>query len=365
MPKVLARQCPFTKKLFQVTHKKRYFKHLMEVRDQQRSNRKKKRIHDEFVELRDEISTMTNINDMLRHFIDNQDIFWRRCYQMNGHIVTTVKPIHKMKFPVIKAINITNLTWTRKMRVTHTSPRGHKSDWHGKRDDKHGGWVGRIRLIFDVDQPSDFCSGTSLFSSSVLSELGFNTGSGGGGNGTLAYEMLLYLKDFTGLQEVCREHDIEISNIRRRDREKWKKEMRVWRKDMESYKRVHMMERITDPNTRYNPPRKPSQRVQRFDPIPDGKSIQQRKDEATVSPNTSHESYRIHSVFRDGMPMFSSNKAVAVLYLAKEDEAELAKRRERRRQDLEWNRVIAERQAERQAQREREEREAKEAEDKK
>ena len=186
MPKVTAFACPHTGKLFALKDENKYKAHLNKLSKNRRTERKIKKERAEFDEWLDAAKARLRTPDEIVQWaaenirrLDSRHGLW-----MDTKISKDFK---------LTSIGIENPRFNASASNTHCAPKGMKTNWHRKVELPNGypAITGRIFWTWE---------GRGCEVSRVISAIGINTGSGGGG-GTYRYEVTMFLDDWPALKE--------------------------------------------------------------------------------------------------------------------------------------------------------------------
>lgn len=196
MPKIVAWECPHTKKLFK-DHAK-YKKHLAALARDRAAQRKMTKYREERVafwaELRSKVACIADIEKAL---IENWEML---C--LNGHthggFGRSKNNFNTTKWPKLISLKIIEIRWSNDQSNTHSAPIGFRTNWGGREEGVprgYPGWHGRILFQVDKDFPS--------FGSDIFKGIGFDTGAGSGGyDHSYRYEINLWADDFPLMNEL-------------------------------------------------------------------------------------------------------------------------------------------------------------------
>lgn len=198
--KITVHKCPWSGKLFE--DRKKYAKHLKVLRKEQAERREYARVaatFDQWIAPLYQLQTTDEIADWLtenfhivaKHYGKGEK--WGRKIK--------VKPDTGYKF------KISNCKVKNDYATTHTAPLGEKTSGWGQETKYEPAWVGRISVTFTG-------SGYELFNTDFLRAIGVNSGSGGGGETGLAYEVNFYIKDFKGLRYMAQKSLLAVKSNR-------------------------------------------------------------------------------------------------------------------------------------------------------
>jgi hypothetical protein len=191
MPKIIARQCKWTKKVF--TDDVKYLKHLKKQRlvlvQERIANRANLVMAETFTRMRDECNSLQDIEKFI---VDNWLVFGQNARNRTWE---------RMKLePIPKLISV-KLTGRYRDEVsnTHSSPIGKPRNWGRQVDLPYGypGFVGDLSFVLDKR--------CSSFGSELFEKTGINTGAGGSRHieskeyAGYGYEVKLFLDDWPGL----------------------------------------------------------------------------------------------------------------------------------------------------------------------
>lgn len=201
--KITVHKCPWTGKLFE--EPKKYRKHLKEQRLIQQHRREKARLKVIFKEFVAPIYEMINTDLIAEWLTENYPkIFlhygpgFRSSHLKNPRFESGDKVIFR----------IFDGTYSERCSTTHNAPLGQKTTGWGNAHIPENGWKCRIELTFEG-------RGYQLVDTDHLKYIGINTGTGGGGDEHLEYDMTLFTKDFHGLRKLAQlDHLIRLDNRR-------------------------------------------------------------------------------------------------------------------------------------------------------
>lgn len=202
--KVTAHKCPWSGKLFE--DPKKYRKHLRSLRTEHQLLRAKARATAAFHQscaLLYQANTTDEIVEWLNENYLQVALHFGLGWKTRKGVVPG--PADRVSF------SFENVYFKEKCSTSHAAPIGQKhTGWGrlGSGDEiviPEEGWYGRIRATFEGNA-YDF------FDSDHLKNIGVNTGSGGGGNNSLAYEVTLFTKDFPGLRRLSLLNQLAIND---------------------------------------------------------------------------------------------------------------------------------------------------------
>jgi hypothetical protein len=203
--KVTVDKCPWTGKLFE--DPAAYRKHLRSVRTEQKFKREKARLaakFDEFVAPLYQLGTTDEIAAWLtEHYV-------KIALHFGPHFPTRKPYIPTEEDRVVFVID--PLLFDHKCSTTHAAPLGQKHTGWSK-DNPHvaeAGWRGKIHLF-----PKGKLKANRLVETDHLRCIGINTGSGGGRDDHLRYELTLFIKDFPRLRIKAAVNEIYKSHGKR------------------------------------------------------------------------------------------------------------------------------------------------------
>ena len=177
--KIIARKCPWTGRLFT---EEQYSEHLRSMRHEFKRKRELARAEASFKDFYSVVHRMATIDEITewlnQHFIEYAHQFYK----------TRGSEIPRRKKATI-VFSFLDLRWDENCQTTHCAPRGQTTTGWRNRHVPEPGWRGRIQ----VDMTG---GGYDLFESNLLSPLGIHTGTGGGCDERLRYEVTLFAKDF-------------------------------------------------------------------------------------------------------------------------------------------------------------------------
>ena len=217
MPKINARKCPRTGKLFATD--KEYRTHIVGLRKSLNRKRPAKiaarkalqRRRDLQAEVRAELDAIQDIEHLEKYMLEN---FNRVMIAWNGGS----KPaVHELLDQVKMEEFELRLRFSERVSNTHNCPRSGETNWGGRDPDKargYPGWSGHLSYTLNMN-PEDFeheftrtlTSGIlCLDPNRALGWAGINTGTGGGRGGPgvhkWEYGVELYLDDFEALKKL-------------------------------------------------------------------------------------------------------------------------------------------------------------------
>lgn len=206
--KVTVHKCPWSGKLFE--DPKKYRKHLRTVRNEHQLLRAKKRATVEFHRSCAQLYEARTTDEIVSWLDEN---FMRVALHFGPSWKSS-----RLKGPPTEAdrafFEFTNMRFKENCSTSHSAPKGQKTTGWGRRgsgDDimvPEQGWYGRIKARFEGDA-------YHYFDSDFLKNIGINTGSGGGGYDSLAYEVTLFTKDFPGLRKLSLLNQLAINDGKR------------------------------------------------------------------------------------------------------------------------------------------------------
>lgn len=204
MPQVSAWKCPRSNKLFLT--KKKYLAYLKKTArkelDERIYRKKINGIKSQFAEMRETCSTATEIEEWIKA---HADLFWYWAYEREvGRFGCDY--IKKPKTPpVFSSISIRG-TFQERCSNTHSCPLNGVTNWECEDDKPSGypGFYGRITFCIEPDSPG--------FGGDIFKGTGINTGSGGGRNKSLSYDVTLFLDDWPALaNRVTKERNAKLA----------------------------------------------------------------------------------------------------------------------------------------------------------
>lgn len=207
MPKINARKCPKTGKLFETD--KAYRIHIIGLR----KNLNKKRPHK--IRMRECMQRRKRLRTQMRDELDAiRDINELECYVKNnfGRIMTAYNGggepiIHAMLKDLKMEEFELRINFHECVSNSHASPRNGKTNWGGRDPDLprgYPGFSGHVSYALNFDpEKSPKRGNLCLDAHRGLGWAGIHTGGGGGrGNNKFEYGVNIYLSDFDGLQKL-------------------------------------------------------------------------------------------------------------------------------------------------------------------
>lgn len=206
MPRINARKCPRTGKLFETDAK--YRDHIVGLRKHLNERRPGKiRRHKAHIQriayqddLRTELNALANMNDLEEYFRNN---FGKIMIAHNGggrpEIHALLNTLKMEKFDL-------RLTFSECTSNTHAAPRNGETNWGGRKDNVPRGYPGfsghiSFQLNFNPAERNSLC----LEPSRGLAWAGVHTGTGGGIGSKDVHKwefgVTLFLSDFEGLKK--------------------------------------------------------------------------------------------------------------------------------------------------------------------
>jgi len=209
MPKVIAYQSTFDKKVFRFDQRDMYIKHLKTLRQKNTDKRRIIKARREFELFRtgaaDSLSTVEEIEKWV---IDNMETIAYSQMATASHGIDKLSPDSKM----IK-ISFENLKRYNSVSNSHNAPRNGVTNWGNQNKDRPSGYPGlhgRLHMLLETPDSYGSCN-----ISSILTKLGICTGSGGSGSFyskqvktktqiSLSYEVTLFDADWPCLAVTCK-----------------------------------------------------------------------------------------------------------------------------------------------------------------
>ena len=190
MPVVKARQCPFTKELFPITQRKRYFNHLMKIRASLKEQRERGRMDAKFEAFRQELWQLPDFNAMEEFVLKNQKTIWYFAahYESGYELKLSLDGYQDIE---LTDFSITDLHFVSCLSNSHSCPVNGVRNWNrnSKNPTSYPGFYGRVTFKFKKGHGN-------ISISSLFHKLGFCTGSGGGGSNHLSYDVSIWCDDF-------------------------------------------------------------------------------------------------------------------------------------------------------------------------
>lgn len=210
MPKINARKCPKTGKLFETDRK--YRNHIVGLRKKLNQARPRKLAIREAgrqrkaytTMIRSELDALTDINELEKYFRKN---FGRIMIAYNG---SNRPEIHSLLLTLEMLEFDLRLRFSERVSNTHNAPRNGETNWGGRNDDAPRGYPGfsghiSFELNFDPSHSVDRGS-LCLEPQRGLGWAGIHTGTGGGRGGKGVYKwefgVEIFLSDFDSLQKL-------------------------------------------------------------------------------------------------------------------------------------------------------------------
>lgn len=197
--KVQVYKCRFTGKLFENKDRTKYILHLKTLRKAKQKARLYARILNEFnTWLIKERSEIYELEDIIPWFMKNQK------YIMDAANAISFSDDNKYQRGFhpddeFKNINL-NVKYSPTVSNSHQCPDNGMTNWCAK--DKgpisYPGWSGRICGVLIRPAKHNW----SYPASDALNLVGIKTGSGGGGNDNWAYDISIFVDDWTGLRGI-------------------------------------------------------------------------------------------------------------------------------------------------------------------
>jgi len=193
-----AYQCPWTKKVFAT--KRAYSKHLKELRNSRMHQAARQRITNRKF---DNFINQPDFESIINWFETNPEFFFDKIIK-SGHSSWGDRRAHIRDEFWVK-ITYLDLSYSDSVSITHSAPRGKRTNWAGRETLADGtpaprgypGWHGKIeyQMSHDIGFGSDVMRGT-----------GFNTGTGGGiKENRYGYDCKMFLEDWPGLGKMVNE----------------------------------------------------------------------------------------------------------------------------------------------------------------
>ena len=209
MPKITARKCPKTGKLFATD--KNYRTHIVGLRKKLNIARPRKlamraaakRRVEYRTLIRTELDALADMNELEKYFREN---FGRIMIAHNGsnspEVHALLHTLEVMEFDL-------RLRFSESASNTHAAPRNGETNWGGRKEGAprgYPGFSGHITYQLNFDPEDAFPNNTlCLNPNSGLAWAGVHTGGGGGRGGAgvhrFEYGVTLFLSDFDGLQK--------------------------------------------------------------------------------------------------------------------------------------------------------------------
>lgn len=188
MPRIIAFQCRWTKKVF--TDREKYLKHLVKQREvlvlEREATRVNRVLQAKLTQMREECESLADIETFI---MDNWDVFFQN--GVNHDCWRERKG--KYRKPKLLSVKLKG-RFSDHISNSHSAPIGKPQNWGRKPGVPTGypGWQGDISWQLDGEYQS--------FGSDVMRNTGINTGSGGSrGEHGFSYDMKLFLDDWPGL----------------------------------------------------------------------------------------------------------------------------------------------------------------------
>jgi len=211
MPKVIARRCRFTNKLFDIDDRDEFKAHLIKLRKKQSITRFEKRLKINFKHYKKELSQQPTLYHALKYLIDHQvEIVQSYIAKTNAGVLFDDDKLPIPSCELFDSISINRIRYDKRTSNSHSAPIGRSRNFARKSNVRQGypAINGHISFTVSDDFYKYKCSNRNNFSySGLLSELGFHTGSGGSANGTkYGYGVTIWIEDFTHMyQQLIRE----------------------------------------------------------------------------------------------------------------------------------------------------------------
>ena len=171
MPKVTARQCRFTGKMFKLGEEKKFATHLKKIRADQKEHRWQKRAAGEFKEwVLNAQNTIKTPEELSAFIIENAAHMSRAAFPNSWR-----RNHHRGSIDIeLKYFNL-NLTFRDSCSNSHSAPRGKSKNWGSEVGLPIGykGWSGRLEFAY---------KGEDDFFREALEKMSIHTGTGGGGH---------------------------------------------------------------------------------------------------------------------------------------------------------------------------------------
>lgn len=171
-----------------------YTKHLRKLGAKRREAKRIEQCNNNREAFFDEMGQVASFNELEQFIKDNWDFF-----RTNGNIL--FKERRKKSDDNLISLTLKINTFHQSFSNSHSSPRKGKNNWGRKVDDGPTGYPGwRARISFSVTYSSNF--GSSYFDRTPIC-----TGTGGGGDDNLSYDLTLWASDFPVIWEKhCRDN---------------------------------------------------------------------------------------------------------------------------------------------------------------
>lgn len=173
MPKVIAYQSLFDRRVYSFEQRDKYIIHLQKIRQKNTDNRQLAKAFDEFESFRNNAAdTLSTIEEIEQWVIDNSNQIINSYRALIFHSnISPKSEILKFSFERIRHDNhVTN---------SHDAPRDGVTNWCNRYQDRPTGYpghFGRVHMLIDSHDRYN----TSI--SEILTKLGICTGSGGSGS---------------------------------------------------------------------------------------------------------------------------------------------------------------------------------------
>lgn len=205
--RIQVRKCPFTGKIFEEHDMKKYVKHLNNIREKKKDERKVISLRNEADNwLLEEKSKITHLDQISEWALDNQIKIMELCNAVIPARYPGDKPLFDTSTDRFNYIELTG-TYSKLVSNSHSCPKNGVRNWcneHKNLPTGYPGYSGRIegRLDRSIKDRNRYPY------SDFLHFIGINTLSGGGGNEVWRYGVTIFLSDWPAMQRELEEQII-------------------------------------------------------------------------------------------------------------------------------------------------------------